>query len=54
MISDILPGVLTPSGIIGENIGMLNWQIEVLKSIELKGTVNCGQCVVEKNKFPPI
>ncbi len=47
MVSDLLSGVLTPSGIIGENVELLNWQMEVSKSIELKGAVNCGQCVLE-------
>ncbi len=50
---------LPSSGIIGENVELLNWQMEVSKSIELKGAVNCGQCVLEKNIyfimiFPPI
>ncbi len=49
---------LTSSGIIGEHLELLNWQMEVSKSIELKGAVNCGQCVLEKNIyfimiFPP-
>ncbi len=38
---------------------MLNWQMEVSKIEEKKGTINCGQCVLEKNIyfiiiFPPI
>ncbi len=45
--------------IIGEHLELLNWQMEVSKSIEYKGAVNCGQCVLEKNIyfimiFPPI
>ncbi len=49
----------TSSGITGEYLELLNWQMEVSKSIEWKGTVNCGQCVLEKNIyfimiFPPI
>ncbi len=40
------------------NLELLNWQMEVSKSIELKGAVNCGRCVLEKNIyfimiFPP-
>ncbi len=34
MVSDILPGVLTSSGIIGENLELANWQMEVSKTIE--------------------
>ncbi len=34
MVSDILPGVLTSSGNIGENLELLNWQMEVSKTIE--------------------
>ncbi len=50
---------LTSSGIIGENVELLNWQMEVSKRIEQNVTVNCGQCVLEKKKyfiiiFPPI
>ncbi len=41
----------TSSGIIGEYLELLNWQMEVSKSIEWKGTVNCGQCVLEKNIY---
>ncbi len=35
---------LTSSGIIGDNVELLNWQTEV-------GAVNCGQCVLD-NYFP--
>ncbi len=34
MVSDLLSCFLTSSGIIGENLELLNWQIEVSKSIE--------------------
>ncbi len=34
---------LTSSGIIGENLELLNWQME--------GAVNCGQCVLDKNIY---
>ncbi len=49
----------TSSGIIGENLELLNWQMEVSKSIKKKGAINSGQCVLEKNIyfimiFPPI
>ncbi len=60
MVSDLLSRCsLTSSGIIGENLELLNWQMEVSNSIESKGAVNCGQCVLEKNIyfimiFPPI
>ncbi len=45
--------------VIGENVKLLNWQMEVLKSIELKGAINYGQNVLEKNIYfimiiPPI
>ncbi len=59
MVSDLLSGILlTSSGIIGEDLELLNWQMEVSKSIE-KGAVNCGQYVFGKNIyfiriFPPI
>ncbi len=50
---------LTSSGIIGEHLELLNWQMEVSKSIQYKSAVNCVQCVLEKNIyfimiFPPI
>ncbi len=35
MVSDLLSGSsLTSSGIIGENLELLNWQMEASKSIE--------------------
>ncbi len=40
--------VLTSSGIIGEHLELLNWQMEVSKSIEYKGVINCGRFVLEK------
>ncbi len=40
---------LTSSGIIGENLELLNWKMDVSKSIESKGAFNCGQCVLETN-----
>ncbi len=42
--------VLTSSGIIGEHLELLNWQMEVSKSIEYKG-INCGRFVLEKKTF---
>ncbi len=39
---------LTSSGIIGEHLELLNWQMEVSKSIQYKSAVNCVQCVLEK------
>ncbi len=51
MVSGLFLGVLTSSGIIGENLELFNWQMEVSKSIEWKGAVNCGQCVFKKNIY---
>ncbi len=42
---------LTSSGIIGEHLELLNWQMEVSKIIKEKGAGNCGQCVLEKNIY---
>ncbi len=49
----ILDKGMVSSGIIGDNLQLLNWQM-VSKSIEQKDNlkkVNCGQCVLEKNIY---
>ncbi len=50
---------LTSSGIIGENLELLNWKWRFQNILNKNDTINCGQCVLEKSIyfimiFPPI